>query len=149
MGWRAVYLWWRCLGRWNGSQHHRERPLMRMVLFIAIVVLGGTGGDIAISHAMKQIGEIKTFSPVSIWRVLIRAFRIGWMWMGLALMALAFFSLLALLSWADVSVVVPATALSYVAAAFGAKYLLHENVAPLRWAGVVLVCAGVVLLSLS
>jgi len=54
-----------------------------------------------------------------------------------------------LLSWADVSIVVPATALSYVTAAFGAKYLLHEDVAPLRWAGVFLVCAGVALLSLS
>jgi len=122
---------------------------MRMVLFITIVVLGGTGGDIAVSHAMKQIGEIKTFRPVAIWRVMVQAFRIGWIWIGIALMALAFLSLLALLSWADVSIVVPATALSYVSAAFGAKYLLHEKVAPLRWAGVLLVCAGVVLLSLS
>jgi bacterial/archaeal transporter family protein len=57
--------------------------------------------------------------------------------------------LLALLSWADVSIVVPATALSYVTAALGAKYLLHEDIAPLRWVGVFLVCAGVALLSLS
>jgi drug/metabolite transporter (DMT)-like permease len=57
--------------------------------------------------------------------------------------------LLALLSWADVSVVVPATALTYVVAALGAKYLLNEKVAPLRWAGVLLVCIGVALISLS
>jgi drug/metabolite transporter (DMT)-like permease len=122
---------------------------MRTILFIAIVVLGGTAGDIAVSHAMKQIGEIATFRPKAIGKVLVRAFRIGWMWIGIGLMALGFFSLLALLSWADVSVVVPATALSYVAAAFGAKYLLHEQVAPVRWAGVLLVCAGVALLSLG
>jgi drug/metabolite transporter (DMT)-like permease len=64
-------------------------------------------------------------------------------------MALSFFALLAVLSWADVSIVVPATALSYVAAAFGAKYLLHEDIAPLRWAGVLLVCVGVALVSVS
>src|SRR5262245_32907268 len=122
---------------------------MRMMVFIAIVVLGGTAGDIAVSHAMKQIGEIKTLRPAAICMVLARAFRMVWMWIGIGLMALAFFSLLALLSWADVSIVVPATALSYVAAAFGAKYLLHEKVAPLRWAGVLLVCAGVALLALS
>ena len=120
-----------------------------MIFFIAVVVLSGTAGDLAVSHAMKQIGEIETLRPSAIWRVLVRAFRLAWMWIGLALMALAFFSLLALLSWADVSIVVPATALSYVTAAFGAKYLLREDIAPLRWAGVFLVCAGVALLSLS
>jgi multidrug transporter EmrE-like cation transporter len=122
---------------------------MRMILFIAIVVLGGAAGDVAVSHAMKQIGEIEVLRPSVIWKVMVRAFQIGWLWIGIALMALAFFSLLALLSWADVSIVVPATALSYVTAAFGAKYLLHEKVAPLRWAGVFLVCAGVALLSLG
>ena len=122
---------------------------MRMIVFIAIVVLGGTAGDVAVSHDMKQIGEIDTLRPAAIGRILVRAFRMGWMWIGIALMAVGFFSLLALLSWADVSIVVPATALSYVAAAFGAKYLLHEKVAPVRWAGVLLVCAGVALLSLS
>ena len=122
---------------------------MRMILFIAIVVLGGTAGDISVSHAMKQIGEIESLHPAAVWRVLVRAFCIGWMWLGIALMAISFFSLLALLSWADVSVVVPATALSYVAAAFGAKYLLNEKIAPVRWAGVLLVCAGVALVSLS
>jgi drug/metabolite transporter (DMT)-like permease len=120
-----------------------------MILFIAIVVLGGTAGEIAVSHAMKQIGEVDVRHPAVILRVLLRAFRIGWMWVGISLMAAGFFSLLALLSWADVSVVVPATALSYVAGAVGAKFLLHEQVAPVRWAGVLLVCLGVALISIS
>ena len=121
---------------------------MRLIVFLAIVVLGGAGGDIAISHAMKQIGEVEILRPVTIMQAILRAFQIGWFWIGLALMIVAFFSLLALLSWADVSVVVPATALTYVAAALGGKFLLHEDVAPVRWAGVVLVCVGVALLSL-
>ena len=122
---------------------------MRLVLFIAIVVLGGSAGDIAVSHAMKQVGEVHPLTPAAIFRVLGRAFRMGWIWIGIALMAVGFFSLLALLSWADVSVVVPATALSYVTGALGAKFLLHEDVAPLRWAGVLLVCLGVALISMS
>ena len=122
---------------------------MRTVLFIAIVVLGGTAGDISVSHAMKQIGDVETLRPRAIARTIGRAFRTVWLWIGIALMTVGFFSLLALLSWADVSVVVPATALSYVTAAFGAKYLLHEKVVPVRWAGVLLVCIGVALLSVS
>ena len=122
---------------------------MRMIVFLAIVILGGSGGDIAVSHAMKQIGEVAILRPYAIAQALLRAMRLGWFWVGIGLMAIAFFSLLALLSWADVSLVVPATALTYVVAALGGKFLLHEEVAPVRWAGVALVCVGVALLSLN
>ena len=122
---------------------------MRVIVFLAIVILSGSGGDIAISHAMKRIGEVHPLRIIPITKAIFRAFGFGWFWLGLGLMAVAFFSLLALLSWADVSVVVPSTALTYVVAALGGKFLLHEQVAPVRWAGVVLVCVGVALLSLS
>jgi len=122
---------------------------MRLALFIAIVVLTGTAGDLAVSHAMKQIGGVHPLTPFTIFRFLGRAFRMGWLWIGMALMAAGFFSLLALLSWADVSLVVPATALSYVAGALGAKFLLNEHVVPMRWAGVLLVFLGVALISMS
>ena len=118
---------------------------MRTALFIAFVVLAGTGGEIAATHAMKRVGEVKNFAPRALLRVLGRAFCQGWMWVGIALMALAFFSLLALLSWENVSLVVPATALSYVVGALGAKFLLGEQVSGVRWVGVILVCIGVAL----
>jgi len=122
---------------------------MRLVISIGIVVLTGTGGDICVTHAMKRIGEVTSFRPAVVLPMLAKAFRHASMCMGIALMAVAFFSLLALLSWADASLVVPATALSYVAGAFGAKFILREKIDPVRWAGVVLVCAGVAILSLS
>jgi drug/metabolite transporter (DMT)-like permease len=118
---------------------------MRNALFVAIVVLASTAGEMAVSRAMKQIGEVHHFTPRAILSVIGRAFRLGWMWLGFALMALSFFALLALLSWADVSFAVPATALSYAVGAFGAKFFLGERVTGLRWAGVVLVCLGVAL----
>jgi len=118
---------------------------MRTALFIAIVVLCGTGGEIAVTHAMKRIGEVHHFSPRAVLRVVGQAFRQGWMWLGFALMTLSFFALLALLSWEDVSFVVPATALSYAVGALGAKFLLGERVNRKRWAGVLLVCLGVAL----
>ena len=98
---------------------------------------------------MKRVGEVRGFRPAIVLPALVRAFRLKSMWMGITLMAVAFFSLLASLSWADASLVIPATALSYVAGALGAKFLLREKIAPSRWAGVMLVCIGVALLSLS
>ena len=67
------------------------------------------------------------------------------MWIGFGLMTLSFFALLAMLSWEDVSFVVPATALSYAVGAFGAKFFLGERVNTARWVGVALVCIGVAL----
>lgn len=119
--------------------------MIRTAVFVAVVVFASTGGEIAVTHAMKRLGEVHDFSPRAILRVIGRAFRQGWMWFGFALMTVSFFALLALLSWENVSFVIPATALSYAAGALGAKYLLGERVSRLRWAGVLLVCFGVAL----
>jgi len=81
--------------------------------------------------------------------LLQRAFRLGAMWVGLMLQALAFFTLLALLSWADLSFVVPATALNYVVGAAGSALFLREHVDRTRWAGVLLVCVGVAVICAS
>ncbi len=78
---------------------------------------------------------------------LARALGNGWFWAGVPLMALSFYSLLVLLSWEPISFVIPASALSYVVGTLGAKYILGEEISVARWAGVVLVCAGVALVA--
>jgi drug/metabolite transporter (DMT)-like permease len=118
---------------------------MRTFLFLAIVVLSGTGGDIAMTHAMKRIGEVKNFAPRALLGVFRRVARSGWAWLGFGLMILAFVSWLALLSWAQVSFAVPATAANYIVGALGAKFLLKERVSKARWAGMLLVATGVAL----
>ena len=122
---------------------------MRTVVFLSLAVLGASGGELSVSHAMKQLGELHHFSPRSLINFVGRAVRLKWFWTGIALLSLGFFSLLALLSWADVSFVIPATAMGYVTGALGARFLLGERLTPSRWAGIVLVSAGVALVSLS
>ena len=56
-----------------------------------MIICAGTGGEIAVSRAMKEIGEVHDFSPRNLLRVILRAFRVGWMWIGVGLMALGFF----------------------------------------------------------
>jgi len=122
--------------------------LLTVLLFFLIVV-SGTGGELCVSRAMKAVGEVKDFRPQAIARVILRALRIPWMWAGVSMMALAFFSLLGALSFLNVSFVVPVTALSYVAGALGAVFFLRERVSPRRWAGVFLVSLGVTLVFLG
>jgi drug/metabolite transporter (DMT)-like permease len=118
---------------------------MEIAFFVFLVVVAGTSGEMFVSRAMKQIGEVTSFRPAAIARVVLRALGAPWMWAGLGMMALAFFSLLVLLSRANVSFVVPVTALSYVMAALGGRFFLGEQVSTNRWLGVCLVCLGVAL----
>jgi drug/metabolite transporter (DMT)-like permease len=118
-------------------------------LFLFLIVTAGTGGELCVSRAMKAVGEVHDFRPAALVRFVLRAMRVGWMWIGVAMMALAFFSLLAMLSIENVSFVVPVTALSYAAGAFGAMLFLRERVSLQRWLGVLIVCVGVTLVWLS
>jgi drug/metabolite transporter (DMT)-like permease len=63
-------------------------------------------------------------------------------------MAVSFFAYLGLLTIADLSFAVPATAVTYVLETVLAKYVLKEHVSWLRWAGAALVICGVALVSL-
>ncbi len=120
---------------------------MRVIVGLAVLILGSTGGEIAITHGMKSTGEPAQLRPRAVLQFLGRAVRNGWFWAGVPLMALSFYSLLLLLSWEPISLVIPASALSYVVGTFGAKYVLREDVSVARWAGVVLVCIGVALVA--
>jgi multidrug transporter EmrE-like cation transporter len=122
---------------------------MREALLLFLVVVSGTGGEICVTRAMKRVGEVTDFRPMAVVRVILRAMKVPWMWIGVSMMALAFFSLLAVLSIENVSFVVPVTALNYAAGALGGKFFLGERVTPRRWAGVLIVCVGVTLVWLG
>lgn len=122
--------------------------LSEIALFFCIIVVG-TVGELYMTRAMKSIGEVKAFTPLALLRVVGRAFRLGWMWVGFLMMTLAYFALLGMLARANVSFVIPVTALSYVVGAIGGRWFLGEGVTHQRWIGVLLVCAGVVLVYLG
>jgi drug/metabolite transporter (DMT)-like permease len=122
---------------------------MREAILLFLVVASGTGGEICVTRAMKHVGEVTDFRPLALVRIIFRAMKVPWMWIGVSMMALAFFSLLAVLSIENVSFVVPVTALNYAAGALGGKFFLGERVTPRRWTGVLLVCIGVTLVWLG
>jgi drug/metabolite transporter (DMT)-like permease len=122
---------------------------MREFILFFLIVVAGTGGEMCISRAMKEVGEVHEFHPAIVARTILRALRIGWMWLGLSMMATAFFALLGALSIESVSFVVSITALSYLAGAAGSRVFLREHVSRERWIGVGLVCLGVTLVLLG
>jgi len=121
--------------------------MIRTILLLAVLIFGSTGGELAITHGMKAVGEPERLRPRALLSFLLRALRNTWFWSGVPLMALAFYALLVLLSWQPISLVIPASALNYPVGTFGAKYILGEEVSPSRWTGVALVCLGVMLVA--
>src|SRR5579859_867584 len=140
---------WRFRGGKDSAAHDRGALTMREAILLFFVICAGTGGELCVTRAMKRVGEVKDIRPHSLARVIFNALKIPWMWAGVSLMALAFFSLLAVLSIENVSFVVPVTALSYAAGALGGIVFLGERVSSRRWLGVLLVCLGVTLVWLG
>ena len=116
---------------------------MLQAIFFLLIVVAGTAGELCISRAMKSIGEIHDFGPRSLIQFVGQALRLRWTQAGIALMTLGFFSLVGILSFDDVSFVIPFTALSYVAGALGARVFLGERISPHRWLGIAAVTLGV------
>jgi drug/metabolite transporter (DMT)-like permease len=119
-------------------------------LAILAIVLSSSAGDVLLSRGMKEIGdlgELRRRRGLSF--VASRILRNRYFLIGVACMAISFYSLLFGLSWNDVSLIGPAAAsLTFVANAFAAKIFLHERVDRRRWAAALFVAAGVVLMAL-
>lgn len=122
---------------------------MLTVLLLIVLICGSTGGEIAISYGAKSTGEPARLRPLEVLVFIGKVMSNGWFLLGIPLMALSFFALLILFSWHPLSFVIPVSALSYVTGALGAKYILKEEVNGARWAGILLVCVGAVLVTLG
>ncbi len=109
-------------------------------LWAVISVLSNVAGNSALTHGMHELGAVGN-TPFA----LIAALFHPWVALGVALLIVWTFAHMALLSWADLSYVMPVTAIGYVVTAFAGKFFLGEMVSPSRWAGIVLITAGVTL----
>ena len=57
------------------------------------------------------------------------------------------FSHMAMLSWADLSYVLPVTSIAYVMTALAGRLFLHEDISRWRWTGIGMIVLGVILVA--
>ena len=111
----------------------------RKYLVLAGVTVFAAAGDSMLSHGMKQTGSVSIHHLQGV----ILAILNPWVACGILLLLGFFASYMNALSWADLTYVLPATSLGYVLLALVAKFLLHEQVSPMRWLGIALISGGV------
>ena len=115
-------------------------------MLVAVTSVCNTVGDVLNTAGMKREPEVENLGMHSLAQMLSRSIRNPLVIAGVAALTAGFFSMVSLLSIANVSFSVPATASSYVLETLLAKYILKEEVGLRRWAAATLVACGVVLL---
>jgi drug/metabolite transporter (DMT)-like permease len=115
-------------------------------LLLGIMVVATVFGDLLQSREMKRSGA----QNVNARGLLALLKHIGnrlYLVLAIVCMAISFFAFMALLQRAPMSFAVPASAATVILETILAKLFLKERVGKRRWAGAVLVAAGVVLLA--
>jgi len=122
---------------------HAARLRLKTHFFTVLVVASGVSGNLFLSWGMRQFGRLISLSPLAY----VRAVFNPWVVMGISLLLVWLFAQMALLSWADLSYVLPVTSIGYVLSAVAGKLFMHEKTSGWRWAGIALIVAGVLLVA--
>lgn len=111
--------------------------------FTGLVVLSSVFGNVSLTLGLRREGQLLSLSPLPY----IEALFNPWVALGVSLLVVWLLSHMALLSWADLSYVLPVTSSGYVLAAIVGRVFLHETISNWRWAGIVLIMLGVTLVA--
>jgi drug/metabolite transporter (DMT)-like permease len=121
--------------------------MLRVILAMTIAAASAAYGQILVRRGMLQVGSLENYAPLALityfWHALCNPYVIG----GTVLNAVFYFLFMAALSWTDVTVALPFTAIEYAFAAVLAVALLKEIVPPVRWIGIAMVILGVILIA--
>ena len=121
---------------------------MKTFLLLCSLIAFSSLGEILSAKGMQQVGAV-SFHPRALAGAIWRMLRNPFLFAGVAFLAVSFFSFISLLSYADLSFVVPLTAVGYITNTLGGRFFLHERITRERWLGTLLVAGGVALISLA
>ena len=124
------------------------RLRIKTFVMILVMVACANAGDLMLKRGMTQIGSVQLSLPGLQHAFLLTATS-GTIWIAILFLIGFTVSYMMLMSWADYSYVMPAGAFGYALLTLLAVLVLHESVSPGRWLGVVLICAGVLLVGLT
>jgi drug/metabolite transporter (DMT)-like permease len=115
---------------------------MKTVVVLLLALLAQAAGNVCLSTGIRALGTASPMGDPALVALLLRGLASPTLWLGIGLLGV-FFGLYAVaLSWTELSVVLPATAVGYVLNVVCGAVVLHEAVPPARWAGTGLIGLG-------
>ena len=118
---------------------------LKTFILIFLMIMFGPLGQVSLSEGMKTIGAISLHQPADLLNVFSQILQSPFIWLGILLQLMFFVCYMLVLSWADYSFVQPAGSIAYVVVALQAHFILKEPISLLRWAGVCVICLGVLI----
>jgi drug/metabolite transporter (DMT)-like permease len=116
---------------------------LRTYSWLALFLALRAGGNLCLAWGTRRLPETLAANPLAYLRSLFDPFVAT----GVVLLIVALLARLALLSVADLTFVLPMTAIGYLVAALLGRVFLHETVSPQRWLAVTLIFAGAAVVS--
>jgi drug/metabolite transporter (DMT)-like permease len=124
----------------------RKGPPLMLIAMILVSVTLAAVAQLTLKHGMNEVRH--EFGPVGANVASLKAVATTLaVWVGLILFGLSALVWLAVLSRASLSFAYPFAALTYVLIVLFDRFALDESVPALRWGGVALIVAGIVLVS--
>jgi drug/metabolite transporter (DMT)-like permease len=124
--------------------------MAKILLILIVAAIIESVGIAILSGGLKEVhARDGSLPPGQIARVIKDGACNGKILLGVALEAVFFGALLYMLFIRDVSFIWPLTSLGFIVTTLAAHFLLHEQVSPGRWAGVLLIAVGAFLISYS
>ena len=117
---------------------HKHSLIWKTAVISIVVIATNVLGNYALKRGLSEVGMIAGWSPMPY----IRAFAHPWVDFGVVCMIAWLVSRLVLLSWADLSYVLPITSFAYVLSAVAGTVYLGEKVNWLQWAGIAAITIG-------
>jgi len=133
----------------SGEQPSGQKLRTKTAVLILLMVAFGSSGDTLMGKGMRGVGPPAEWAAASIASFLGQAMSSATVWGGFLCLLLFFLSYMLVLTWADFSYVLPASAASYAVVPLLGHLFLGEEVSPVRWAGVALITLGVGLVGLT
>ena len=127
----------------SGEQPRGRELRAKTAVFVLLMVVFGASGDTLMGKGMRAVGPPAEWSVAPVVAFLTHAMSSAVVWAGFLCLLLFFLSYMLVLTWADFSYVLPASAASYAVVPLLGHFFLGEEVSALRWAGVVLIALGV------
>ncbi len=115
----------------------------KTALLLLVMVVFGSSGDTLIGKGMRAVGPPAAWSVAPVEAFLSHAAGAPAVWAGFGCLLLFFVSYMLVLTWADFSFVLPASAAAYAVVPLLGHFFLREPVSLVRWAGVALITLGV------
>src|SRR5580658_6542218 len=123
------------------DEKRRNDAIWRAYSVLALFIILKAVGNLSLAWGMKRLPQTMSASPLPFLRAMLDPL----VALGILALILALLTRMALLSLADLSFVLPVTAVGYILAVALGRVFLHATISPQRWAGALLIAIGAAL----